>query len=188
MIITSPISERTARELRIGQTVYIDGSIITGRDKVHMLSLSQKKGLPEELNGATLFHCGPIISKDGNGRKVIAAGPTTSARLNSLAAEMITRFKIRAVIGKGGMSDEVLKAMKETGCVYLAAVGGAAVSLAEGLTCTGAEWEDLGMAEAMWKFSAERFGPLVVAMDAHGNSIYSDVSSKVSRHLTEYHF
>jgi len=185
--ITSPIDERTVRELKAGQTVFITGKIITGRDKVHMRALSPGCKAPKELTGSTIFHCGPIMIKEQNGWKAIAAGPTTSARMNTLGAEMIRRYKIRAVIGKGGMSDEVLEAMKEAGCVYLAAIGGAAVSLAESLKTTGVEWEDLGMAEAMWKFDAERFGPLIVAMDAHGNSIYENVNSKVNETLKRYH-
>jgi fumarate hydratase subunit beta len=185
--ITSPIDERTVRELKAGQTIFISGKIITGRDKVHMRALSPECKVPKELTGSTIFHCGPIMIKEQNGWKAIAAGPTTSARMNSLGAEMIRRYKIRAVIGKGGMSDEVLEAMKEAGCVYLAAIGGAAVSLAESLKTTGVEWEDLGMAEAMWKFDAERFGPLIVAMDAHGNSIYENVNSKVNETLKKYH-
>jgi fumarate hydratase subunit beta len=183
MMLRSPMDERTVRDLKIGQTVYISGAVITGRDRMHLCAL-EKDDVPE-LKGATLFHCGPIMAKDKEW-KVIAAGPTTSARMNSMTAEMIRRFGIRAIIGKGGMSDEVSETMKETGCVYLAAVGGAAVSLAEGLSKAGTEWGDLGMAEAMWKFSAERFGPFTVAMDAHGNSIYRDVTSKVEEFMRDH--
>jgi fumarate hydratase subunit beta len=159
--------------------------MITGRDGMHMRALSSKE-VPKELNGATLFHCGPIMVNDGKEWRVIAAGPTTSARMNSMGADMIRRFGMRMIIGKGGMSDDVLDAMRETGCIYMAAIGGAAVSLAECLKVTGAEWEDLGMAEAMWMFKAERFGPLIVAMDAHGNSLYRNVSSKVSETLDQF--
>ncbi|MCL2712393.1 MAG: FumA C-terminus/TtdB family hydratase beta subunit [Methanomassiliicoccaceae archaeon] len=188
MIITSPTDERTVRSLRTGQTVYVSGSLITGRDKVHMRALSSEK-VPKVLYNSTLFHCGPIMKKEKNKWAVVAAGPTTSARLNDLEAEMIRRFGIKVIIGKGGMSSDVLEAMKENGCVYLAAIGGAAVSLAECVTETkGVEWEDLGMAEAMWLFSTERFGPLVVAMDANGNSIYDDVNSKVNETLKRYQF
>ncbi|MCL2143600.1 MAG: fumarate hydratase C-terminal domain-containing protein, partial [Methanomassiliicoccaceae archaeon] len=130
--ITSPMDESTARGLKLRETVYLSGTVVTGRDKVHMRALSPGTDAPECLNGATLFHCGPIVVRDGSKMKVIAAGPTTSARMNSMAPEMIRRYGIRAVIGKGGMSDEVLQVMSEVGCVYLAAIGGAAVSLAEG--------------------------------------------------------
>jgi fumarate hydratase subunit beta len=184
------MDERTVRALKAGDVVFIDGTIVTGRDEMHMRALSLKKDArpPNGLKGATLYHCGPIMQRENSKWKVIAAGPTTSARMNSLEAEMISRYGIRAVIGKGGMSGDVLEAMKEHGCVYLAAIGGAAVSLAECINeVKGVEWEDLGMAEAMWKFEAERFGPLTVAMDAHGSSIYNDVASKVNGTLKKYH-
>jgi fumarate hydratase subunit beta len=185
MMITSPASEETVRSLKLGQVVFVTGTIITGRDKMHTRALSSKD-TPKELNGSTLFHCGPIMIRDGNKWRTIAAGPTTSARMNSAGTDMIERFKIRMIIGKGGMSDDVLNAMRRTGCVYLAAIGGAAVSLADCLTYEGVEWEDLGMAEAMWKFRAERFGPLVVAMDADGNSLYNDVISAVNKTIKDH--
>ena len=152
---------------------------------MHIRALEKARNgepVPEDLYGAVVFHCGPIMAKTENGWSVVAAGPTTSARMNKLEAEFIERFKIRAIVGKGGMSDDVAEAMKKTGCVYLAATGGAAISLAEGLSrCTGCEWEDLGMPEAMWRFSTQRFGPLIVAMDAQGNSLYKQVSENLRR-------
>jgi len=186
--LSSPMNERTARSLRAGDVVNLTGTIVTGRDKVHVRALSSER-TPKELNGATLFHCGPIIVTENGERTVIAAGPTTSARMDTMGAEMIRKFRLRAIIGKGGMSDDVLEAMKEVGCVYLAAIGGAAVSLAERISdVTNVEWDDLGMAEAMWSFSAENFGPLVVAMDTDGNSIYKEVGSRVRGNLKGYYF
>ena len=163
--------------------MYIYGPVVTGRDEMHMRALeTSDDDLPEGLEGAVVFHCGPIMRKTDNGWSVVAAGPTTSARMNALEPEFIRRFRIRAIIGKGGMSRDVSDAMKECGCVYLAATGGAAVSLAEGLArCTGCEWGDLGMAEAMWRFQAHRLGPLIVAMDAEGNSLYDNVSGSLVR-------
>ena len=188
MIITSPADERTVRDLSLGQVVYVTGPVITARDKSHARALSSEK-VPEILHGSTIFHCGPIMKKENGRWNVIAAGPTTSARMNATEPEMIRKFKIRMMIGKGGMSSDVLKAMKENGCVYLAATGGAAVSLAECITRTeGVEWEDLGMTEAMWMFTTERFGPLVVAMDAKGNSIYDDVNAKVNENMKKIQF
>ena len=173
--------------MRLGQTVFLNGPIITGRDEVHMRALAGGSEVPDCLNGAALYHCGPIMVREGKEWKVIAAGPTTSARMNSMEAEMIRRFGIRAVIGKGGMSDEVIEAMKDVGCVYLAAIGGAAVSLAECIRdVKGVEWHDLGMAEAMWKFEAERFGPLTVAMDAKGNSLYKEAKLKADKILNDH--
>lgn len=177
--LRAPLDEETVRSLRLGDTVFISGPVVTGRDEAHLRALElsgRGESTPRELDGCVLYHCGPIMRKNGGSWEVVAAGPTTSARMNKLEPEMIKRFNIRAIIGKGGMSAEVSEAMKECGCVYLAATGGAAISLAEGLRrSTKVEWLDLGMAEALWSFDTERLGPLIVAMDAQGNSLYENV-------------
>ena len=184
--MTAPLTEETVKSLKLGDTVYLNGPVITGRDEMHIRALEYYKAgkpVPEEIENSVLFHCGPIMVQKEDGRwSVVAAGPTTSARMNKLEPEFIRKFHIRAIIGKGGMSKETAEAMKECGCVYLAATGGAAVSLAEGLRrCTGNEWLDLGMAEAMWKFDTDKFGPLVVAIDAEGNSLYEKVNAGLVR-------
>ena len=183
-MITLPLDEKTARSLKLGETVYLSGPVVTGRDEMHLRAMSlPDESIPDDLKGAVLFHCGPIMSRRDDGSwAVIAAGPTTSARMNSVEAGFIRRFGIRAIIGKGGMSEEVSEAMRETGCVYLAATGGTAISLAEGLSkCKGCEWEDLGMAEAMWRFDTSRFGPFIVAMDSEGGSLYRNVTESLVR-------
>ena len=169
----------------MGDTVYLNGPIITGRDEMHMRALKTIRAgdeVPEEIYDSVLYHCGPIMTESGNKWIPVAAGPTTSARMNDLTPEMIEKFHIRAIIGKGGMSPEVAEAMKIYGCVYLAAVGGTAVSLAEGLgESTGSYWNDLGMAEAIWKFNANNFGPLTVAIDTKGGNLYDEVRKKIKR-------
>ncbi|MCQ2078515.1 MAG: FumA C-terminus/TtdB family hydratase beta subunit [archaeon] len=162
----------------------------TGRDEVHIRALEhldEGKDVPDCLNGAALYHCGPIMKQDDDGKwSVVAAGPTTSARMNALEPRFIREFKIRAIIGKGGMSKEVAEAMKEVGCVYLAATGGVAVSYAEGLSkVTGCDWLDLGMPEALWHFQTSSLGPLVVAIDSEGNSLYETVRQKVAENLSK---
>ena len=183
--LVTPLSEETVRSLKLGDTVFINGPIVTGRDEAHIRALglrAEGKETPAQLDGCVLYHCGPIMRQTDAGWQVVAAGPTTSARMNRLEPEMIRSFGIRAIIGKGGMSAEVADAMRECGCVYLAATGGAAVSLAEGLgECTGVEWLDLGMAEALWSFRADRLGPLIVAIDADGNSLYDRVRASLVR-------
>lgn len=183
--IQCPLDESTARSLKVGEIVYISGPVITARDEAHiraMKYLDEGKDVPECLFGCTLYHCGPIVVEKEDGYELIAAGPTTSARMNSLEPRFIREFGVRAIIGKGGMSSDVAKAMEECGCVYLAATGGAAVTLAEGLAkVDGVEWKDLGMAEALWMFDSSRLGPLVVAMDCAGNSLYRDVEDSLKR-------
>lgn len=184
----SPLDEKTVRSLKLGEIVSVTGPVYTGRDEVHIRALEyldEGKEVPEVLKGAVLYHCGPIMKQNENGIwTVVAAGPTTSARMNKLEPRFIREFKIRAIIGKGGMSKEVAEAMKDVGCVYLAATGGVAVSYAEGLSrVTGNDWLDLGMPEALWHFQTNALGPLVVAIDAEGNSLYDAVKEKVSENL-----
>ena len=185
-VLNAPLDEETVRSLKLGETVFLSGPIITGRDEMHIRALEMaEKGedVPTELNRSVIFHCGPIMrQRDDGSWAVVAAGPTTSARMNKLEPDMIATFNIRAIVGKGGMSRPTAEAMKDYGCVYLAATGGAAVTLAEGLDrCTGVDWLDLGMAEAMWHFEAQKFGPLIVAIDAEGRSLYDQVSESLVR-------
>lgn len=182
--IEAPLSEKDVRALKLGEIVAVTGPVCTGRDEVHIRALEyvdEGKEVPGCLNGAVLYHCGPIMKQIENGKwMVVAAGPTTSARMNKLEPRFIKEFGIRAIIGKGGMSKEVCDAMKEVGCVYLAATGGAAVTYAEGLSvASNVDWLDLGMPEALWQFNTNKLGPLVVAIDAEGNSLYEQVRANL---------
>ncbi|AMH93748.1 fumarate hydratase beta subunit FumB [methanogenic archaeon ISO4-H5] len=186
----TPLDEKTVRSLKLGEIVNITGPVVTGRDEVHIRALEyldEGKEVPVCLNEAALYHCGPIMKQNQDGTwSVVAAGPTTSARMNALEPRFIREFKIRAIIGKGGMSKEVAEAMKEVGCVYLAATGGVAVTYAEGLArVTGHDWADLGMPEALWQFQTKSLGPLIVAIDANGNSLYEAVKEKVAENLSK---
>jgi fumarate hydratase subunit beta len=181
--LKTPISESDARALKAGETIYLDGVVYTGRDEVHIHALEHfEKGqkIPVDFRGAALFHCGPIMKKVGDKWEVVAAGPTTSSRMNSLEPQFIEKFRPGAIIGKGGMSQPTIDAMKKFGCVYLAITGGAAVLAAKGIkSVSGVEWFELGMPEAIWIMNADNFGPLTVAIDAHGNSLFADVNTKV---------
>lgn len=181
--LRTPLSEEDARSLKVGETVYLDGIIYTGRDEVHIHALEHvEKGekVPVDFKGAALFHCGPIMRKTGDKWEVVAAGPTTSSRMNSLEPQFIEKFRPGAIIGKGGMSQPTIDAMKKFGCVYLAITGGAAVLAAKGVKeVKGVEWYELGMPEAIWIMDADNFGPVTVAIDAHGNSLFMDVGAKV---------
>ena len=182
MDLRTPLDERTVRSLHVGDLVTVSGTVVTGRDEMHLRTLETLRAgdaVPMDLSGAALYHCGPIVSGD----RLVAAGPTTSARMDSIEAEFIARTGVRAIIGKGGMSHEVSEAMREHGCVYLAATGGAAVSLARDVEVKGVHWMDLGMPEAMWVLETDRMGPLVVAMDSHGESLYEGVRDEVARNM-----
>src|SRR5512137_1370508 len=177
------LAEKDVRDLKLGETIYLDGVILTGRDEVHIHALEyleKGKKVPVEFKGSALFHCGPIMRKTGEKWEVVAAGPTTSSRMNSLEPQFIEKFRPGAIIGKGGMSQPTVDAMKKFGAVYLAITGGAAVLAAKGVkSVEGVEWFELGMPEAIWILNAENFGPLTVAIDANGNSLYANVNAKV---------
>ena len=181
--LKTPLSESDARSLKAGETVYLDGIVYTGRDEVHIHALEyaeKGKTVPVDFKGSALFHCGPIMRKVGEKWEVVAAGPTTSSRMNSLEPQFIEKFRPGAIIGKGGMSQPTVDAMKKFGCVYLAITGGAAVLAAKGIKdVKGVEWYELGMPEAIWIMEADNFGPLTVAIDAHGNNLFADVGAKV---------
>jgi fumarate hydratase subunit beta len=180
--ITSPLSEEDARSLRAGDLVSLSGELLTARDEAHLRILEMLRAgheLPFKMEGMAIYHCGPIMRRDGDW-KVVAAGPTTSARLDRLAPEIVRRCRPRLLIGKGGMSSETLEAMQEVGCAYLAFPGGAAVLAAEALPeVLAVHWEDLGMPEAVWHPRVKGLGPLVVAMDSHGRSLFKEVEDSV---------
>ena len=170
-----PLEEKDVRELKAGDVVYLTGTIVTARDEAHKKIIEE--GAPIDLKGLAIYHCGPVVAKKDGEWEVVAAGPTTSARMNALQAEVLKKTGARLVIGKGGMSKDLLDFFKEFGAAYLAFPGGAALLAAKAIKrVKGVYWlDELGIPEAMWVFEVERFGPLVVAMDAHGNSLYERV-------------
>jgi len=184
--LRAPISKKEIEKLKIGDSVYITGKIYTARDEAHLRALSyyeNKKELPENWKRAVIFHCGPLVSKKNNRWELIAAGPTTSSRMNSLEPKVIKNFDVAAVIGKGGMNRETLEAMKKNKTCYLSQTGGCAVLAANRIKVENVHWLDLGMPEAMWVFQCNKFGPLIIGMDCHGNSIYENVNKKVKENL-----
>jgi fumarate hydratase subunit beta len=181
--LKTPISEKEIRKLRVGDIFYITGAIVTARDQAHRRLLEyfrQGKQLPINLEGLAVFHCGPLMSREGEKWVVVAAGPTTSTRMDIFGDEIIKNFKVRVIIGKGGMGKGTTKAMKKYGAVYGAFTGGAAVLAAKAIKrVSGVEWLDLGIPEALWIFEVENFGPLIAAIDSHGNNLYTNVAKMV---------
>ncbi len=174
-VLDYPFEVSKIRKLRAGNRVLVNGTIFTGRDRVHKY-LADGGECPVDLNDGCIFHCGPIaVHKDG-GWVVTSAGPTTSARQDPYMAHVISEFGVRLIIGKGGMGDATRKACAEHGCVYLQAIGGAGALLAERITeVKGVHFlKEFGTADALWELVAERL-PAVVAIDSNGRSIYDSV-------------
>jgi len=132
-----------------------------------------------------LYHCGPVVAKQGDGWKVTAAGPTTSIREEPYQADVIKRYGVKAVIGKGGMGAKTLAALKEAGAVYLNAIGGAAQFYARTITrVDGVSLMEFGTPEAMWHLELQDF-PAIVTMDSHGNSLHKDVEQASGAELAK---
>ncbi len=179
--LDTPLTEQSVRALHVGDVVMISGRMFTGRDAVH--SHLMKNPPPVDLNGSVLYHCGPVVVKEGETWRVTAAGPTTSIREEPYQGEIIKRYGVRAVIGKGGMGAKTLAALKEHGAVYLNAVGGAAQFYARAIErVDGVSLLEFGTPEAMWHLTVKDF-PAIVTMDAHGNSLHKDIEESSGAHL-----
>ena len=179
-----PLREEKVRALKVGDVVLINGPMVTGRDAAHHYLLHHDS--PYDLDGAILYHCGPVMLKENNEWRVKAAGPTTSIREEPYEADIIRRFGVRAVMGKGGMGAKTGAALKEYGAVYLHAIGGAAQFYARCLPKVHGVYllEELGVPEAMWVYEARNF-PAIVTMDAHGNSLHAEVEVATGAELEE---
>jgi len=178
--LATPISEAEIRELRVNDVLYISGTVVTARDQAHRRALefaAKNLPLPVNLEGLVVFHCGPVVRKECDKWVVVAAGPTTSTRMESVEPEFIRLFKPRVIIGKGGMGEKTTETMAKYGVVYGAFTGGAAVLAANTVkTVKDVVWLDLGMPEAMWVLEVAEFGPMVVAIDSFGSNLFRDVA------------
>jgi fumarate hydratase class I len=183
IILRTPLTEEAVRALKVGDVVLIQGEIFTGRDAVHAWLMKNEP--PVNLNGAIIYHCGPVMLKEGDRWITKAAGPTTSSREEPYQGEIIRRYGVRGVIGKGGMGARTAAAMKECGAVYLHAIGGAAQFYARAVEkVLGVYLMEFGIPEAMWHLQVKDF-LTIVTMDAHGNSLHADLEEQSARVLAE---
>ena len=203
--LTIPISEQAVRSLRVGDTVFLSGVMVTGRDAAHKYMIEtfiepslqaeddvQEGGaapipqaerpvyqaLQEVLNEGVIYHCGPVVRRTKDGWAFVAAGPTTSIREEVYEPRVIEHFGLRGVIGKGGMGSDTLRACQEHGAVYFHAVGGAASLIADAVDEVLAvhKKDEFGVPEAFWVIRVTDF-PVVVTMDTHGRSIHDEVEA-----------
>jgi fumarate hydratase, class I len=185
VVLQTPITEEQVRQLKVGDVVIINGLIHTGRDALHHYLMEHDS--PVDLNGSVIYHCGPVMLKDEAGEwHVKAAGPTTSIREEPYQGDVMKKFGIRAVIGKGGMGPKTLKALQEHGGVYLNAIGGAAQYYAKCLKKVESVdfLKEFGIPEAMWHLQCEGFAA-IVTMDSHGNSLHAEVEKSSIERLAE---
>ncbi|MFP3952193.1 MAG: FumA C-terminus/TtdB family hydratase beta subunit [Candidatus Bathyarchaeia archaeon] len=184
--LETPVPEEDIRKLKAGDVVYLSGTLITARDEAHLKARElheSGESPPISFKGRGVFHCGPIMKKTEEGWTVIAAGPTTSARMEIFEDEFIEAFQPAIIIGKGGMGDRTSKACQKFGCVYGAFTGGAAILAVRGIKgVRDVFWlEELGMPECLWVYDVEDFGPMIVTIDTHGNNLTADVAERIER-------
>lgn len=199
--LTLPIDDETIRSLQVGDSLTLSGVMMTGRDTVHKWMIEtfiRKTRQPQGddlqvyeriqpiLNGGIIYHCGPVVAGlDTKEYRFVAAGPTTSIREEPYQGEVMRHFNLKGVIGKGGMGPKTLAACHEVPGVYLHAIGGAASLIAQSVSrVLGVYKLEFGVPEAMWIIEVKNF-PVVVTMDAHGNSLHADVEKQSKAELDE---
>ena len=176
--LSLPCDEKAVRDLKVGDFLELSGRMITGRDAAHHWLLEEfQESVAPFMKDSVIYHCGPVVKKHDDGHySFVAAGPTTSAREEPFQADVIGRYGLRGVIGKGGMGPKTLKGLQDHGAVYLHAVGGTAQVLARAVVEVEQVFQlaEFGVPEALWVIRVENF-PVVVSMDAHGSSLHADV-------------
>ena len=192
--LTMPISDEQIRELKTGDTVFLNGVMLTGRDAVHKWmidtfiektrepqgdDLEVYEAIKPQLDGGVIYHCGPVVAGlDTGDYKFVAAGPTTSIREEPYQGKVMAHFNAKGVIGKGGMGPKTLQACQDVPCVYFHAIGGAATLIAQSVKkVLTVHKMEFGVPEAIWVLEVEDF-PVVVTMDSHGNSIHAEIEDK----------
>jgi len=187
--VSVPISEQTVRSLAAGDMVFLTGTVYTLRDSAYertLTSLREGKAVPFSFKDGAIWHCGPIVRKTDLGWQVTAAGSTTSSRFTQPATELLPKLGIRAIIGKGLMGQGIIPSMRKWGACYLMTTGGAAAYYAREITrVVDVHWLDLGMPAAVWVFSVERLGPLLVGIDSQGRNVFDSVRSAAQRNIAE---
>ena len=185
--LTTPITKEDVQKLKIGDVIYITGTVFTARDEAHERALEMaKKGEPMPINFENLavYHCGPVVRKIGEEWEIVAAGPTTSTRMDIFEDEFIKTFNVNVVVGKGGMGPRTAKAMKEYTAIYTAFVGGAALIASKGIKrVKEVHWLDLGTPECLWVLDVENWGPLIVGIDTNGDSLFQNVADQAQENL-----
>lgn len=187
--LNTPISDEDIRKLKVGDIIYLSGIIVTARDAAHNRALSilnSGKPLPIDLRGLAVYHCGPVVDKKDGEWVIVVAGPTTSTRMDALEYDFIEKTGVKMVIGKGGMGNRTVEACRKFGAVYTIFTGGAAVLAAKGMKrVLDVYWLDLGIPEALWVIEVDKFGPLMVTIDSHGNNFYDSINKEVYKRLRE---
>ena len=175
-VLITPVSAEDLKDIKVGDIVYLDGSMTTCRDVAHRRLVEEGRELPVDVRNNAIFHAGPIIRPLENDKfEMVSVGPTTSMRMEKFEYEFVKLTGVRVIIGKGGMKENTERACKEFGaihCVFPA--GNAVVAATEVEEIVRAEWRDLGMSETLWNCRVKEFGPLIVSIDTQGNNMFEE--------------
>lgn len=183
--LTPPLSEEQVRELRAGDTVFLNGPLWGIRDATQIRIFDHNCDPPADLRGGVCLHTAPGVRKVGNRYEPVCIGTTTSTRMERFSPGLIERYGVRAIVGKGGLLEDSMEAMKRFGACYLSTVGGAAaLSTLQIEEIEAVYWEDL-MPECLWKFRVRDFGPLIVSIDSAGNNLYFEIRDRVRARLPD---
>lgn len=179
-VLTTPIKNEDLENITAGDVVYLNGYLITCRDVAHRRLIELGRELPVDLNGLAIFHAGPIVAKDDNGKwQMISIGPTTSMRMEKFEKEFIAQTGVKLIIGKGGMGADTVEGCKTHKALHAVFPGGCAVLAANGVEeIERVEWEDLGMPESLWVSRVKNFGPLIISIDTKGNNLFETNKAK----------
>ena len=174
-ILTTPIKAEDLQDIRVGDVIYLTGTLVTCRDVCHRRLIELKRPIPYDLNGKAIFHAGPIVRKNGDKWEMVSVGPTTSMRMEKFEKEFVEQTGVKVIVGKGGMgpnTEYACKNFKAIHCVFPA--GNAVVAATEVEGIVRAEWRDLGMPETLWNCRVKEFGPLIVSIDTEGRNLFEE--------------
>lgn len=180
-VLTTPVRAEDIEDLRIGDVIYLTGTLVTARDDAHMRLVKQGRKLPVDLDGLAIFHAGPIMvpcppeCSSGSGYKVVSIGPTTSMRMEKFEREFIAETGVKVIVGKGGMGAGTVEGCRTHKALHCVFPGGCAVLAASKVEeVTALHWPELGMPEAMWVMRVREFGPLIVSIDTKGGNLFEE--------------
>ncbi len=175
-ILQTPIKDEDLKDIKIGDIIYLNGTVVTCRDVAHRRLIELGRELPVELEGLCIFHAGPIVKKNEDGKhEMVSIGPTTSMRMEKFELKFVEQTGVKVIVGKGGMSTRTEEACKTHKAIHCVFPGGCAVLAAtEFEEIVDAQWQDLGMPETLWVSRVKEFGPLIVSIDANGDNLFKE--------------
>lgn len=175
-VLTTPIKDEDLADLKVGDVVYLSGTLVTCRDVAHRRLIEQGRELPVDLRGGAIFHAGPIVRQKADGEyEMVSIGPTTSMRMEKFEKEFIRQTGVKLIVGKGGMGPETQAGCVENKAVHAIFPGGCAVLAATKVEkIEAAHWQDLGMPETLWVNRVQEFGPLIISIDTQGRNLIEE--------------